>query len=784
MSVEQVSQQEMSRDVYSEIKASDDTPGELTSEEKQDLLEKYACDREQIEAETCDNLQNLRDIMQVFEESVELGREDMKKIQMILSIPKSGRDGIFWPGTSAVLQEFKTETWFSGTMQELISRWDELRIHFRWLNASQRRENQPEWGRDGLWGQGTFKFMLKNESVWERVEELNTALSSEPLQWSSDVPEDDIELQSQEEIVYNNGLSMTDEQFSAAKLEARESGENPNYTEFRTIVRELSRTEKIQLQEAVGANVDGAPGIGTYTHYLHSKIKDAWFSVQEAASLKKVTSENANQEISQIEATYEVDLWELPVDIKEGDFFYYDPDYGEMTIVDSESGEKSTLDIAEGIFDSIESSFESWNTELVFQTLAQIRRDSVKTNKYISELKAYILQNNEFDAAREIFCDENVETTPDGTIYTVDFKWDRALGREMKAIDLFWDQEFLLRWDGTYIRRFEPDGEYRTYEWNRLPVSSGTKVMIPSESKAQEIREQVALIERMNDIKDLVENNISELIESNKKEELLTYLDYDWISSSQKERVIRNIQETVFKEKLFSNMREMFTERSWEQYLFTSWNELLWTRLTAFDLFGDYKTLVSEGEEYHSITEKNYTSWGNRLSLHEWETLVEIKQDSQRTHEEYERIDEYPRLAWELWRWIQRNYVNNGNNSCGASVWDALTKFRIRWLPTSWRHGYAWEWFLDSRSDQFTKVAISHPSEAKPGWILVYSEWARLWTDMRKRYGHVEIKWENNQYYSYYHSPTPGGSASSRARWAQYKRDTGFIWYVYYPKQR
>ncbi len=52
---------------------------------------------------------------------------------------------------------------------------------------------------------------------------------------------------------------MTDEEFEEAKVEARENGENPTYTEFRQEVRGLSRNDKMQLQEVVGANVDGAP---------------------------------------------------------------------------------------------------------------------------------------------------------------------------------------------------------------------------------------------------------------------------------------------------------------------------------------------------------------------------------------------------------------------------------------------------------------------------------------------------------------------------------------------
>ncbi len=51
-----------------------------------------------------------------------------------------------------------------------------------------------------------------------------------------------------------------------------------------------------------------------------------------------------------------------------------------------------------------------------------------------------------------------------------------------------------------------------------------------------------------------------------------------------------------------------------------------------------------------------------------------------------------------------------------------LNGFGIRGLPTSGRHGREWDKFLDARSDQFVKVKVSSPDEAKPGAILAYNE--------------------------------------------------------------
>ncbi len=60
-------------------------------------------------------------------------------------------------------------------------------------------------------------------------------------------------------VTYNNGLEMTDVEFQIAKQEARESGENPSYEEFRLIIKSLNSKEKHQLQEVVGARIDGVP---------------------------------------------------------------------------------------------------------------------------------------------------------------------------------------------------------------------------------------------------------------------------------------------------------------------------------------------------------------------------------------------------------------------------------------------------------------------------------------------------------------------------------------------
>ena len=111
-------------------------------------------------------------------------------------------------------------------------------------------------------------------------------------------------------------------------------------------------------------------------------------------------------------------------------------------------------------------------------------------------------------------------------------------------------------------------------------------------------------------------------------------------------------------------------------------------------------------------------------------------------------------------------------------------------------HGYKWTKFLDEwvKKATFVKVPISHPKEAITWGIVVYNRWA-LWSEMRAIYWHVEIKWNDGEYYSYYKSPRPGWSSywSTTSRYERkvidgsisnpklFQELTGFTGYAYYP---
>jgi hypothetical protein len=56
---------------------------------------------------------------------------------------------------------------------------------------------------------------------------------------------------------------------------------------------------------------------------------------------------------------------------------------------------------------------------------------------------------------------------------------------------------------------------------------------------------------------------------------------------------------------------------------------------------------------------------------------------------------------------------------------------------------------------------------------------------MNKEYGHVEIKWSDGNYYSYYEWSRAGGSAATNEKNPiKYYEITGFTGYAYYPKQK
>lgn len=141
--------------------------------------------------------------------------------------------------------------------------------------------------------------------------------------------------------------------------------------------------------------------------------------------------------------------------------------------------------------------------------------------------------------------------------------------------------------------------------------------------------------------------------------------------------------------------------------------------------------------------------------------------------------------SYNLWDHVVRRWpANTWRDSCGAAVRELLKSYGITGLPESGAHGKTWNETLDKMPDKFVRIKINHPREAYAGAILVF-DGGKNWSDMNQEYGHVEIKWSDGRYYSYYASENPAGSARTKeSDPKKYKELTGFTGYAYYPRQK
>lgn len=142
-------------------------------------------------------------------------------------------------------------------------------------------------------------------------------------------------------------------------------------------------------------------------------------------------------------------------------------------------------------------------------------------------------------------------------------------------------------------------------------------------------------------------------------------------------------------------------------------------------------------------------------------------------------------LSTQLWDFVMStNLPDTWTASCGQAVGILLNRFGIEALPQSWRDGKNWDEILNPRvqSWQFKKIPIKHPDEAGPWAILVYNDWSELGSAMNKQYGHVEIKWSDGKYYSYYEWNRAWWSAANNVKDPEeYMRLTSFAGFAYYP---
>ena len=86
----------------------------------------------------------------------------------------------------------------------------------------------------------------------------------------------------------------------------------------------------------------------------------------------------------------------------------YDPDYGQLKLLKNASTETQSFQVTEGVFSTIESAFETGESQKIFDTLARLNDDSSKKTRYIKEIQSYIHENNAYSEARSIFCSSEV----------------------------------------------------------------------------------------------------------------------------------------------------------------------------------------------------------------------------------------------------------------------------------------------------------------------------------------------------------------------------------------
>ncbi len=209
------------------------------------------------------------------------------------------------------------------------------------------------------------------------------------------------------------------------------------------------------------------------------------------------------------------------------------------------------------------------------------------------------------------------------------------------------------------------------------------------------------------------------------------------------------------------------------------------------------------------------------------------KEESIATDVKKERINEdiESSLSKEFWEWLTKDWLKllwrTWKNSCWEAVSLLLDTFlRKKWLwkainlssarnwanfdsiLDSWNISkenpfiIQWEWktykitnnrdlkksWVDitkviNEKIEIKKRKIDFPNDAKSWEIVVYNEGAdsKISSKARKTFGHVEVKWDNWMFYSYYKSFKAGWSASEKQEGSpeKYKKLTGFTWYAY-----
>ena len=138
--------------------------GGISEAEQETILKEHEQEKCNVQEACQSNLSELKKYISHFQEAQTLSSEDIKELQKILSVPKNQRNGKLDDTLFAQFLSYSKETGFSGNISELVEKYASMRIDFMKLSLKQRKEMQPEGGKDGEWGQTTFKYLLKQES--------------------------------------------------------------------------------------------------------------------------------------------------------------------------------------------------------------------------------------------------------------------------------------------------------------------------------------------------------------------------------------------------------------------------------------------------------------------------------------------------------------------------------------------------------------------------------------------------------------------------------------------
>jgi len=504
-----------------------------------------------------------------------------------------------------------------------------------------------------------------------------------------------------------------------------------DFEEIENEIKSLSRQEVKNIQYITWSYVDGLFWVNTYIKYKNAPISDI-FTPKQISSGRRVW-EDVKWFIDNFSKLNWVDSELLAIilsnDISPDSFIFID-DKWNITIMDKWNN-NNTLVFSEtaSIEWLLHESFIQRDLSKILNQLNLLWRKDDRVN-YINKLRNIIFEYNYQREARKMFS----QTTSNW----VEIKLPEAnLNREMRAVDLFWDYQELVIDGELYINNWIWD--FLTESWRRLSIFNWQVLKIEEfiinqdDSNSREL----SSIEWENQ-----DNNLWEIRPQARPENIWN------INSSEESNLwnIRprprpeNLQTETIRENIESNLSKEFWEwlaREWGKHLWRTWPNSCW--LAVYRLID---TFMRSKSIRNSLNISYQRHWANFDSI----------------------------LTWEI----------NSNNPFILQWWNSTWE-----IKNSRELNDAWIDINNIINDNIeVKIRdINYPKDALAWEILVYNEDAQASsaTNARRKFWHVEIKWNDNNYYSYYKSSIPWGSAkvSENISAAEYARLTWFNWKAY-----